>query len=129
MVLGDIGTVFIAIVFSRQRETACAIYLISSAVANMVCLTFSNMAAIFIFYYLDRTIRAITFCKMYSYTLNFLGQVAKTMRVLACVDRFLIKSTRASFRAFSTPKRAKYIICFSIMFWALFVIILTKLVL
>jgi hypothetical protein len=44
------------------------------------------------------------------------------MLILACIDRFLITSTRASFRAFSTPKRAKYIIFFSIIFWALFTI-------
>ena len=44
------------------------------------------------------------------------------MLVLACIDRFLITSDRASFRAFSTPKRAKYLIFFSIIFWSLFVI-------
>jgi hypothetical protein len=41
------------------------------------------------------------------------------MIVFACIDRFLITSSRATFRAFSTPKRAKYFIFFSLIFWAL----------
>jgi hypothetical protein len=42
--------------------------------------------------------------------------------ILACIDRFLITSNRARFRAFSTPKRAKYLIFFSCIFWSLFLI-------
>jgi hypothetical protein len=122
MILGNIGNVFIAIIFSRQRQSACALYLIASAVVNSVYLTFEGIASIVIFYYPDRTIRAITFCKIYIYILNFVGQVPKTMLILACIDRFLITSTRTSVRTFSTPKRAKYFIVFSIIFWALFVI-------
>jgi hypothetical protein len=45
--------------------------------------------------------------------------VAKTMLVLACIDRFLITNDRAILRALSTPKKAKYLICFSIIFWFL----------
>jgi hypothetical protein len=41
------------------------------------------------------------------------------MIVFACIDRFLITSSRATFRAFSTTKRAKYFIFFSLIFWAL----------
>ena len=122
MILGNIGNVFIVIIFSRQRQNACAIYLISSAIVNSVYLTFNGFVQIFPFYYGDGTIRAIIFCKIYTYILNVLGQIAKTMVVLACIDRFLITSDRASFRAFSTPKRAKYLIFFSIIFWSLFAI-------
>jgi hypothetical protein len=39
------------------------------------------------------------------------------MLVLACIDRYLITSDRASFRAFSTLKRAKYFIFFTYIFW------------
>ena len=41
-----------------------------------------------------------------------LDKLAKTMIVLACIDRFLVTSDRATFRAFSTPKRAKYLSLF-----------------
>jgi hypothetical protein len=120
MILGNIGNVFIVMIFSRQRENPCAIYLISSAVLNSVYLTFADITGILIMYYPGRTMGTIFFCKMYAYAVNVMGQVPKTMIVFACIDRFLITSTSANFRAFSTLKRAKYFIFFSIVFWALF---------
>jgi hypothetical protein len=122
MVLGNIGNVFIVIIFSRQRQNACAIYLISSAVVNTIYLTFISIATIFTLYYPNSTTQSIIFCKIYTFILNFVGQVPKTFILLACIDRFLITSHRASFRAFSTPKRAKHLIFFSCIFWSLFVI-------
>jgi hypothetical protein len=122
IIWGNIGNLFITIIFSRQRRSACGMYLISSAVANSVYLTFYSIASIFIFYYPDRTIRTIIFCKIYTYIQNFVGQVPKMMLILACIDRFLFTHIRASFRAFSTLKRAKYLIFFSIIFWSLFII-------
>ena len=49
MILGNIGNVFIVIIFSRQRQNACSIYLISSAVVNIVYLTFNGIVSIFPF--------------------------------------------------------------------------------
>jgi hypothetical protein len=86
---------------------------------NIVYLTFNGFVQIFPIYYGDETKHAITLCKIYIYTLNVLGQEAKTMIIFACIDRFLITSDRASVQAFSTPKRAKYLICFSLGFWSL----------
>jgi hypothetical protein len=57
---------------------------------------------------------------MFSYLVNVLGQIPKTMVTLACVDRFMITSERATLRAFSTLNRAKWLIFFSIIFWLLF---------
>jgi hypothetical protein len=119
MILGNIGNVFIIIIFSRQRQGACAIYLICSAIMNIVYLTYDGIATIVMFYYPDRTILVISFCKIYKYILYIFGQEGKTMLVFACIDRFLITSEHASFRAFSTPKRAKYLILFSFIFWLL----------
>jgi len=119
MILGNIGNVFIVMIFHRQRQSACAIYLICSAVMNIVYLTFDGIATIFMFYYPNETTRVIIFCKMYKYFLYIFGQEGKTMIVSACIDRFLITSSRVDFRAFSTPKRAKYLIFFSLIFWSL----------
>ncbi len=119
MILGNIGNVFIIIIFYPQRKSACAIYLICSAVMNIVYLTYDGIATIVMFYYPDRTILVISFCKVYKYVLYIFGQEGKTMLALACIDRFLITSERASFRAFSTPKRAKYLI-FLYYNWCLF---------
>jgi hypothetical protein len=122
MILGNIGNVFIVIIFSQQRQSACSFYLISSGVMNSVYLTFSSISSIFIFYYPARTMGVLAFCKMYAFIVNILGQIPKTMIIFACIDRFLITSNRVSFRAFSTLKRAKYLMFFSIIFWILFAI-------
>jgi hypothetical protein len=119
MILGNIGNVFIAIIFNRQRRSACALYLITSAVVNSFYLTLESIVSIVTLYYPDRTTRIIIFCKLYKYMLCSFGQVPKTTLLLACIDRFLITSDRPSFRAFSTPKRAKYLIFFSFIFWLL----------
>jgi hypothetical protein len=119
MISGNIGNTFIIILFHRNRQNPCSIYLSSSALMNIVSVTTFGFVQIFPFSFNDGTIRAIIVCKFYTYILVVLGQAAKTMLVLACIDRFLITNDRASFRAFSTPKKAKYLICFSIIFWFL----------
>ena len=118
-VVGNIGNIFIIIIFRRQHTTACSIYLISSAVVNFIFLTVNGYFQIFPFNYSDGTNGSIIFCKISAYILNVLGQSSKTILIFACIDRFLITSDRASFRAFSTIKRAKYLILFSFIFWSL----------
>ena len=120
MALGNIGNIFIIIIFSRQRQNACAIYLLWSAIMNDLYLTFNSFAQIFPFYYADGTIRAFAACKIRFYLSNVLGQIAKTMIVFACIDRFIITNNSANFRALSTPKRAKIFIILAILFWPLF---------
>jgi hypothetical protein len=120
MILGTIGNVFIVILFSRQRKNPCAIYLMSSALVNSVYLISFGSIQTFPVYYGGGTISALAACKMIGYILNVLGQIARTMLVLACVDRFMTTNERATVRAFSTVKRAKWFILFSIIFWLIF---------
>ncbi len=120
MTLGNIGNIFVVIIFSQQRHNACAIYLLSSAIMNDLYLTFNSFVEIFPFYYGDESPRAFALCKIRYYVSNVLGQLAKTMIVLACIDRFIITSERVHLRALSTPKRAKWFIFTAILFWPLF---------
>jgi hypothetical protein len=120
MTLGNIGNIFIVILFSQRHKNACSIYLICSAIMNDLYLTFNSFVQIFPFYYADETMRAFALCKIRYYVSNVLGQLAKTMIVLACIDRFLITNNQANLRAFSTVKRAKRYILISIIFWPIF---------
>jgi hypothetical protein len=119
MILGYVGNVFIIILFGRQRQSACSIYLWSGAIANILYLTLNGFLQIFPYDYTTTTQNALAFCKIYIYIVSVVGQIAKTMIILACADRYLITSDRATFRAFSTPKRAKRIIGYSIIFWTI----------
>jgi hypothetical protein len=116
-ILGIIGNIFIVIFFSRQRRNPCGIYLMSSGILNCVYVTFFGSLQIFPYYYGNGTMLDLAFCKMYAYIVIWLGQIAKTVVILACLDRFLITNERATFRAFSTLKRAKWLIFFSIVVW------------
>jgi hypothetical protein len=72
--------------------------------------------------YSNGTLSELVACKLNIYILNILGLIPKIMIILACVDRFMITHNRATFRAFSTPKRAKWIVFFSVIFCLLFTI-------
>lgn len=119
MFVGNIGNLLIVMVFSQHRKTTCSIYLISSAVVNFILLICNAYFRIFPFDYSEETIGATIFCKTFTYILNIFGQVARTFNIFACIDRFLITSDRASFRAFTTIKRAKYLIFLNFIFWPL----------
>ncbi|CAF1182316.1 unnamed protein product [Adineta steineri] len=118
-ILGGIGNIFVIIIFSQQHRNACFLYLVTAAIFNTIYLGFNRILQYVPFYYLDETARAFFLCKLRFYAPTVLGQVAKTMIVFACIDRYMITSNRATFRALSTSKRAKYLIVFAIIFWFL----------
>ncbi|CAF1144624.1 unnamed protein product [Adineta steineri] len=120
MAAGNIGNIFVLILFTRQRQNACSIYLISSTIVNSIYLTFTSFIQLSPFDYTDGTTRAFILCKLRSYLAGVLGLTTKTLIVLACIDRFMITNRRANLRAFSTPKRAKYFVCFFCIFWPIF---------
>jgi hypothetical protein len=92
----------------------------SSAIVNIVYILCFALVQIFPYNYGNGTMLDLVICKLFAYLLNDLGQIARTMIILACLDRFLITNERASFRAFSTLKRAKWLIFFSILLWLVF---------
>lgn len=122
MIVGNIGNVFIIIIFGRQPQNSCIIYLISAAVVNNLFLILNAFSRIFPYDYNNETVQAIVVCKLFSYLLTVLGEVAQTFLVLACIDRFMITSESVNLRTLSTPKRAKWCIFFSFIFWLIFVI-------
>lgn len=117
IVLENIGDILIIIIFSRQRLNACSTYVLSLATVNDIYLTFNCLSRIFPYPFTDMTLSAFVYCKMRYYISGTFGQVAKTMIVLAAVDRYMITNIRVSFRVFSTPRGAKYLIFFSFIFW------------
>jgi hypothetical protein len=119
-ILGNIGNVLLVIHFSRQRQNACTIYIISSAIGNCVYLICCCLIQVFPVDYNDKTLNAFAQCKLRIYALNVIGQIPKTMIVLASIERFMMTNKRATIRAFCTLKRAKCLIFFSIIFWFLF---------
>jgi len=90
----------------------------SSAIINILFLLTIVFLVRFPFYD-DGTIGALILCKISAYASGIIGEVARIMLLFACIDRYMITSDQARFRALSTPKRAKYLIVFSIFFWVI----------
>lgn len=117
LVTGIIGNLLILPIFGRQRQNACSIYLLALALTNLLYLIVTYFFKFFSIHYNDGSTGAIIFCKIANYAPSYFGQVSKTILVWACIDRYLITSHRAKFRALTTPKRAKYFIFFTYLFW------------
>lgn len=117
MILGNIGNILIVILFKNHHHNSCAIYILTGAIVNDLYLTMIGLFQMFPFYYEDASTRAFILCKFRFFISNTIGQIARTMLILACVDRFLITSDRVSFRSFSTSKRAKWFILGSFILW------------
>lgn len=120
MSIGYIGHVFNILVFSRQRQNACSIFLLSSAVINILYLSFNGFTQVFPFYYANETVGQYFLCKIRLYFGNFLGQLARILFILAVFDRFMFINKNSNFRAFITPKRAKWFVLAATVFWAIF---------
>lgn len=117
LALGCIGNLFNLILFNRHRHNACSIYLINSSITNLLYLITNGLFRIFSISYNDGSIRALILCKLSNYLPGFLGQVTKTILILACIDRYLITSPHATLRIFSTSTRAKYLVVLAYTFW------------
>ena len=117
LIFGTIGNILIVILFKKYHQNACAIYILSAAIANGIYVTVIAFFQIFPFYYEDESTRAFILCKFRYYITNTIGQITRTMLILSCIDRYLITSNRPSFRTLSTPKRAVWAIIISIIIW------------
>ena len=120
LIMGNIGNFFIIILFSQHHRNPCTMYLISSTVMNNLYLIFQALFQLFPVTYNAEMTSAFISCKFHAYFIHVFGQIGKTMMALACIDRFLITSNHVRMRAFSTTKRAKYLIMFSFIFWFIF---------
>ncbi|CAF0786834.1 unnamed protein product [Rotaria sordida] len=117
LILGNIGNIFIVMVFIRQRQNACTIYILTSAIMSDLYVNFNGFVQLFPFYYRDETPFEFFLCKKRPYLTNILGQLGNTMLILASIDRYMISHRNATIRSLSTPKRAKWLIFFAIIFW------------
>ena len=117
LVLGSMGNLLVFILFIRQRPNASVVYIINSATANLLYLLTYYALKVLLDANNDESIVSLLVCKLSSYIPNVLGPVARTILTLACIDRYMITSRRFALRALSTPKRSKYLVFFTYIFW------------
>lgn len=120
MSIGYVDSILIILIFPRQIQNTCSIFLISSAMASLLYLSFNCFVQLFPFYYRDESLRTLILCKLRFYLGNILRQLARLLFVAATIDRFLDTSNRANFRAFNTTKHAKWWVFIACIFWPIF---------
>jgi hypothetical protein len=117
LILGNIGNIFIVLMFSRRRQNSCLLYLLVAAVFNSITITTSLPIALYGFDYGDPNIHSLTLCKLRSYVVHAWTQISRYLIVLACVDRYVLTTNNVYFRAMNRPSVARYTIGSVIVFW------------
>ena len=116
LILGNIGNLLVALLFSKHRKNACSMYLLCTAVMNNVFLLSNIPLQVYIAYRGDPTLSSLISCKLRYYLPNVWGQMARYFLVLACIDRFAMTSANVHLRAFSRPSRARYLMSITTVF-------------
>jgi hypothetical protein len=122
MVLGCTGNAYVVFVFLKNRKNACAIFLLSAALMNIIYLAFSIPLTVYTYEYGDPSLNSMGLCKLRYYVFHIWGQMSRYFIVLACIDRFALTSTNANIRTFSQSYKAQCLIVITTIFWHLFAI-------
>lgn len=120
LILGIIGNSWIIILFRRTRQKSCSMYLLWASVINNLYLIFAIPPTLYTLNYGDLNSRSIIYCKLRFYLTNTLGQTARYLIILACIDRYLITVNSVRFRNLTQSSTARYFIGFTFLFWHIF---------
>ncbi|CAF1447582.1 unnamed protein product, partial [Adineta steineri] len=110
LILGNIGNVFIMFLFKNHWKNPCAMYLMSTALTNILLLTFNIPMALYSFDYGDPASNSMVLCKLRPYLSNVWSQMGRYFVALACIDRF---------RIFSQLSTARYLIGIMTIVWSI----------
>ncbi|CAF1264792.1 unnamed protein product [Adineta steineri] len=118
--LGCFGNGYVVFLFIRHRKNACAMFLLSAAVMNIIYLVFSIPLTVYTYEYGDPSLYSMSLCKLRYYLFHVWGQMSRYFILLACIDRFALTHMNANMRALSQPHIARRWIVITTIFWHLF---------
>ena len=112
--LGNIINIFI---FTRKNslQNSCALYLLALSIVNIFNLCFVVIPAIYALDHVDLTTYSSIYCRIRLYFVHTAIMVARTLLVVACIDRYALCSNNIRIRSFSKPKTAIRIIFLTIL--------------
>lgn len=117
LILGNIGNIFIIILFYRRRQNACSLYLLCASIMNSVALTFSGISIVYSLDYGDVANRSLFFCKFRFYFAHIVTQIGRYLSIIACIDRYLWTKNYLHARFMNQPGFPRYTIGSVILFW------------
>ncbi|CAF1348262.1 unnamed protein product [Didymodactylos carnosus] len=103
LVLGTIGNIFNAIIFSRRslKRLPCSIYFLSSTICNFLALYSGLITPYLNLYDLDPTSYSTGVCKIRFYIRYTSITLSSWFILLACIDRYVSSSHNARIRGYS----------------------------
>ncbi|CAF3411423.1 unnamed protein product [Rotaria sp. Silwood2] len=122
IILGDIGNIFIVILFNRRRKNSCSTYILWASIMNSVAITFNVIYTLYSVNYGDPTLRSLIFCKFRPYIPQVFSQTARYFFILACIDRFVLTINHSYFRVISRPFVVRCLMGIVFIFWLIFLI-------
>ncbi|CAF1458117.1 unnamed protein product [Adineta steineri] len=119
LIFGNIGNVFIMFLCKNHWKNPCAMYLMSTAMTNILLLTFNIPMTLYSFDYGDPASNSMVLCKLRPYLSNVWSQMGRYFVALACIDRFALTSVHVRFRTFSRLSTARYLIGIMTIVWCI----------
>jgi hypothetical protein len=120
IILGDIGNIFIVILFNRRRKNSCSTYILWAAVMNSIAITFNVIYTLYSINQGDPTIYSLIGCKLRPYIPQVFSQTARYLTILVCIDRFILTINHTYFRFINRPLVVRYLMISVFIFWLIF---------
>lgn len=120
IILGDIGNIFVVILFNRRRKNSCSTYILWSAIMNSIAITFNIVYTLYIVNNGDPTPYSLVLCKIRPYIPQVFSQTGRYFTILACIDRFILTISHNKFRSISRPIVVRCLMGSVFIFWIVF---------
>jgi hypothetical protein len=117
--IGLLGNMINICILTRKNslQNSCALYLLALSIANIFNLSLAVIPTIYALDHVDLTTYSSIYCRIRLYFVHTAIMVARTLLVVACIDRYALCSNQLRIRSFSTAKVAIRIIFGAILFW------------
>ena len=119
-ILGIFGCILNILVFLQKslRSNACSVYMLAINIVNLIEIPYA-LVRVTVNAYLpvEHRFSSDLYCKIFLYFQHYLLNVVRTYTVLACIDRYVLCSTNARIRQFSSILLARKLVIIMTVVW------------
>jgi hypothetical protein len=117
--IGLLGNIINICIFTRKNslQNSCALYLLALSIANIFNLSFAVIPTIYALDHVDLSTYSSIYCRLRLYFVHVAIMVARTLLVVACIDRYALCSNKLRLRSFSKAKVAIRVIFGTVLLW------------
>ena len=123
LVFGCVTNLINMMIFSRRvlRQNVCSWYFICLSLLQFLLLITMCLQTIVITYTgYNITAHLVSFCKIRQYAFDLITSLIRHFLCLISIDRWMVTSSSAWLRRQSSPRVARWVVIFSVIFWSIF---------